>query len=124
MHVRDKDKSIPLSASIERYFASGEKLGRDCLNMWTIIDDQLAITERDGLNFESLPVAQHYEEYISIHVKDVRRIMELSDPEAVVAMNRLVDEYNADLDRIKRERDSVAVKVFIARATQLVNLQE
>lgn len=105
----------------ERNFASGKKLDVDYLNVWTSLRNRLELIKRDSLDFQSLPPALHYEKYLQQYPEDVEYIMKLSDPEAVAAMDRLVDEYNADLERIRREKDFVAVGGFVARAIKIVD---
>jgi len=46
--------------------------------------------------------------------------MELSDPASVAAFDQLVDEFNADLERIKREKDFEAAQRFDNRAHELI----
>ena len=52
--------------------------------------------------------------------EEIDYVMELSDPEAVAAYDQLVDEFNADLERIKTEQDFAAAKDFARRAKELI----
>lgn len=50
----------------------------------------------------------------------VRRIMELSDPNQVRKYDKLVDKFNADRERIIKERDYESLQKYIAKVKALV----
>jgi len=67
----------------------------------------------------NLEPAQRYEE----HVRDEAcgdLYMELSDPEAVSEFNALIDSFNADIERIKKEKDLKAGEDFLNRALNIL----
>ncbi|MDQ5890082.1 MAG: hypothetical protein QG609_575 [Patescibacteria group bacterium] len=51
---------------------------------------------------------------------DIELVMELSDPTTVAAYDKLVDEFNSDLERIKKTKDATAVRDFYLRAKELI----
>jgi hypothetical protein len=64
-----------------------------------------------------------YEEYVRNTNKDqelIEFILRVSKPEAVKDFDDLANEFNNDLDRIKREGDLVAVKIFFERSRSLI----
>ena len=66
---------------------------------------------------------QHYAERAIAHGGDsemTKLTLQLSDPEAVAEYDQIVDEFNADLERIRREMDQETVKKFWKKATDLI----
>lgn len=79
--------------------------------------------------FESLKPLPQYDEYIKEGVfKDTPEVVEFilarSSQEAVNKLNNIIDRFNADLDRIKREKDAAAVEAFCREANNLVKWKE
>lgn len=79
-------------------------------------------------NFDKLKPVRHYEEYFrgqDLLYQDVGKpglleaVMRRSNPKAVAAFDQLVDEFNADLERIKNEKDNGAVQAFFRRQAEL-----
>jgi hypothetical protein len=52
--------------------------------------------------------------------EEIKYVMQLSDPESVAAFDQLVDEFNADIERIKQTNDVEAITGFLQRAGELV----
>lgn len=122
---------------IEREFASGLKLTRDVKTFWSALLLIISFSGKEAESFvESLESLPHYEEgYLrkseediaglrerghediasqveSNSPKQIAKIMELSDPEQVKKYDDLVDSFNDDLERIKKEKDLAAVKQY------------
>ncbi|MFA6475921.1 MAG: hypothetical protein WCV68_00745 [Candidatus Paceibacterota bacterium] len=51
----------------------------------------------------------------------IGRIMELSDPNQIRKYDKLVDEFNADRERIIREKDYDSLREYLAKVRSLVN---
>ncbi|HRY82936.1 MAG TPA: hypothetical protein P5232_04555 [Candidatus Moranbacteria bacterium] len=95
---------------VDSSFNMGYKLDIDILNLWpTIISPK--------------PL-EHYEEYLRRNEKGFPGmydyIMLKSDPKAIVEFNNLVDKYNADLERIKKEADLEAISSYFERARKII----
>lgn len=89
-------------------------LRSDYSNAWILVANC-----EDETDFGALHSVQHYKEYLEsggYTAVEVDYIMQLSKPTAVEAIDRLVDEFNADLERIKREKDVATVKRFATEA--------
>ena len=80
--------------------------------------------------FNRLKPVKRYEEYFKEqglkfeargHFGLFSTVMQMSNPEAVSAFDRLVDEFNSDLPRIEADRDNTAVQEFLSRAQKLRN---
>ncbi len=69
--------------------------------------------------------APHYAQYAQKENEEEPEVYELimkrSDPEAVAALDNLVDEFNADFPRMLREQDKESVKKFVEKGKLLVN---
>ena len=69
------------------------------------------------------PVA-HYEDFLRSESHPLQGMVEYvlskSDPEAVRVFDSIVDEYNADLPRIIRERDARAVTRYTERVLKIL----
>lgn len=107
-----------------RSFNGGCKMDHDAINVWGSLSFVLP-----GLSqtWDRVTPRRHYKEYVmesdkknNENQKYADFVMERSDPQAVAAFDALVDEFNADLERIKREKDYNALKNFLARAKELV----
>lgn len=96
------------------------KLSLDYINAFKDLYSQCY--PKDGIvKFEEMRPAKLYEEHLQ-NRSDVftKRTMELSDPEAVATINKLVIEFNEDLERIKRDRDIKRVNFFLKTIEELV----
>lgn len=95
----------------------------DAFNVW----NPNSMRATNG-RFAELEPTQHYGEYFQDQDKLYSAkgklglfdaIMQRSNPEAVAAFDRLVDEFNADLPRIKEQGDNKTVQTFLRRAHEL-----
>jgi len=101
---------------IEKEFDAGNKLFSDSNTDWLklkIIDEEDLGSWRPYLHYEERFRAKHLPE-------DVDLIMKRSDPQSVTAFDQLVDEFNTDLERIKKEKDLAACRSFAARARKII----
>jgi hypothetical protein len=111
----DSDKFLYCTEEETRYFLHLQKyrLDIDAVNVWQNVL---------GRYLDRIKPAEHYETYIrrknAPPIADL--IMQLSDPEAVVAFDRIVDDFNADLERIKRDNDFSALKQFVEMGAKIV----
>lgn len=133
---------------MESRFVSGEKrLYRDVLNFWPIWVDffkslsqeqlakQLELLEplsyyqesflkRGKMEVESLQIslgkksAQNHDVY---YKEELNLVMELSDKNLIKQYNDLVDRYNNDLPRIKKEKDVNAICRYIQKVVSIVD---
>jgi len=108
------------------------KLDQDIFNTW--VDTQLiciASNEQtpqrlkytlSDETWNGLKERQYYvEEIQSRNIPgNAKLILELSDPTTVAAYDKLVDEFNSDLERIKKTKDATAVRDFYLRAKELI----
>jgi len=61
--------------------------------------------------------AKFYEVY---YPKELERRMELSDPGQVEKYNKLVDRFNEDLERIKKEQDTDILVEYLNKAVAII----
>ncbi|MEK7643073.1 MAG: hypothetical protein AAB372_01325 [Patescibacteria group bacterium] len=96
-------------------------LNGDCFNVWVPIYYVESLGRLDMLR-----PAPHYEERFRLKNESLiaDHIMKMSDPGAVVAFDLLVDEYNANLERVVREEDYETLRDLYRRASLLVRGQE
>ncbi|MBI2410389.1 MAG: hypothetical protein HYV32_00640 [Candidatus Kerfeldbacteria bacterium] len=127
--------SAPTKKAIEGEFSGGRKLTGDSFNAWPF---GIMCDEVD----DAWPwPAQYYEEYLRKQSRNaaeasykstgeekflqeadvyVDYVIQRSDPAAVVAFDHLVDEFNADLSRIREENDMIALREFHRRVKELI----
>lgn len=105
-------------------FQNGERLDPDTMNVWQNLG---YVTPMVPQSLEKVKPRKHYEEYVrendaknNENGEYVAMVMAKSDPTAVAEFDRMVDEFNADLDRIKREKDYAVLAIFIARIKTLI----
>lgn len=100
-------------------------LSLDVGNVWT----PTSMTAYMG-GFYRLKPVRHYAEYFKeqdlMYQKEGKpglldAVMKRSNPEAVAVFDRLVDEFNGDLARIKAEQDNSAVQRYFKRASELID---
>ena len=110
-----------LPGIVHEFSESG--ISSDVFNVWT--PSSMLATMGD---FTELKPIRHYGEYFTDQDAMYRAkgkpglfdaVMQRSNPEAVAVFDRLVDEFNADLPRIKQEGDNEAVQAFFRRAAEL-----
>ncbi len=64
--------------------------------------------------------ADNYQKMVDFQNGYVKRIMELSDPNQIRKYDKLVDEFNADRERIIKERDYEGLQKYIAKVKALI----
>lgn len=89
-------------------------LDTDARNVFARLDIAVSKGSRgEQFSVEPLP---HYGDYLRERAgttsDELNLILRLSDPEAVAAFDRVVDEFNADIERINREQDFEAVRRY------------
>lgn len=137
-----------IKRGIDSAFSDGAKLFHDALNFWVDTNtDYLKHLSPKQLksHFDSLESLPYYQQaylnkgeadakttleygdeegskFIKIsYPKETARIMELSDPKQVVKYDQLIDEFNAELPRIKQEQDLKSLENYYKRALELIN---
>ena len=112
--ISASDKKI-----IDMNFEGGRMLDRDVLNFWPTV----MITSKLGDLSELSSIARYEQGYRDVGDNNakIKYIMRFSDLEQIKKYNELVDEFNADLARIKRENDIDGLKDYIKRATKIVD---
>ncbi len=108
----------------EERFNDGYRLDHDTMNVWVILGYIVPGLPR---SFEKIKPLRRYAEYVAEidrrHGENGRYsalLMQRSDPASVTAFDALVEAFNADLERIKREQDYATIKKFLASAKELV----
>lgn len=98
----EKDK-----LTMDKHFRGNTGLSADALNDWQAI-----------LLFE--PV-KHYQEYFADKYPHlVEDIMQKSSLEKVKEFDLLVDEFNANLEKIKKNNDQATIDFYLSRANGLI----
>ena len=91
------------------FSAEKRRLNVDYFNAFVSLKYWSATSE-----FEKMQPLETYEEYFNKYYPNVFvDVMDLSNLEIVIIINRLVNTFNSDLERIKKEKDSKAVKGFL-----------
>jgi hypothetical protein len=91
------------------------KLNHDYYNVW----HKLPFNEEQW--HEPIQPFQHYAELVRIRdAQHADLVIQLSDPEAVAAYDKLVDEFNAVLPEINRIKDFGTIKNFWEKARKLI----
>lgn len=135
--LSQKDDKIgeDLFGSVDHCFSKGELLYSDVLNFWSHLNMSFKLKNPKILleNLNKLEPLPHYQEgyenmgkaYDNLTTReeceqDLKRIMALSNPAQIQRYNNLVDEFNADLERIKKEKDFSILDQYFQRARSLV----
>lgn len=110
---KPEEISLPLEEKrqVDMQFGGGVKLSMDYVNAYLMIDFCRQLSR-----FEEMKPIQTYEEYFSGEGKNpniLPYVLKLSDAKAIEDLNKLVIDFNSDLDRIKEEKDIEAVKEFL-----------
>lgn len=108
----------------EMGFAGGTKLSINYVNAFRGL---YSLFRRRGktMQFEEMQPVKTYEEYFSQAYPDLcDYIMQLSDFEAVMALNCRAHVFNVDLERIKREKDEETVFVFLGELITFMRLKK
>lgn len=105
-------------------FDAGCNLDHDSMNVWNSLAYVMPAVPQ---SLDKAKPRRHYRDYTAeidqSHGENgeyVEMIMQRSAPEAVTAFDALVEAFNADLERIKREQDYATIKKFLASAKELV----
>lgn len=107
---------------IDSHFTSGAGLYRDVMNIWAPLP---MFADGDSIHdylLADLRLLPHYAEYIGAKQytpAEIDYIFQKSSLEAIAKFDTLIDEYNADLERIKKEKDGKKIKEFVHRAEAL-----
>ncbi|HNU96372.1 MAG TPA: hypothetical protein PKH95_03105 [Candidatus Magasanikbacteria bacterium] len=99
-------------------FGGNVKLSMDYVNAYLMIDFCRQLSR-----FEEMKPIQTYEEYFSGEGKNpniLPYVLKLSDAKAIEDLNKLVIDFNNDLNRIKEEKDMEAVKEFLDKIGNLM----
>ena len=112
----ESEKSLKVRSKMEyldNYFK--QKLLYHAADVW----DQIQLALIDPESVLELKPMLHYEKYYREEYKNVEifpevidKIIELSDKEQMKKYDTLVDEFNADLELIKKEHDSQKLQYF------------
>ncbi len=122
--ISESDKEI-----IDMDFLSGRMLYQDVLNFWSTVMIKTRMLEKassDGEKQEHLnelsPIPRYEQGYRDAGEKDAKisYIIKLSDPEQIKKYNELVDEFNADLNCIKNEKDNDSLRKYFKRVKEIV----
>ncbi len=143
----EKKMNDQIQKYIEWGFSGDRKLYRDVLNFWMQINFNLIKSfESEKLkdyinNIKPIPYyeqgyrekgerevetmknennknAEYHEKY---YTTELRRITEISDKEQVEKYNNLVDKFNADLDRIKKESDINILEDYFNQVIEILD---
>jgi len=95
------------------------RIDPDTLAAGWIVAEAHAASGRCG---ELKPI-KHYREYIeNQHGSEVADLtLKLSDPEAVAEFDRRVDEFNANLEKYRKQGDGSAIFTYIQEVKELAN---
>ena len=107
---------------IDDHFAGGTGLFRDVINIWAPLPMCVDGDSIDDEFLEEIKPLPHYEEYIGrrhYSPAEVDYIFQKSSLEAITKFDALIDEYNADLARIKKEKNGRKIMEFVSRAEAL-----
>ena len=107
---------------IDAHFTSGIGLYRDVINIWTPLPMVLDGDSIDDAFLVDLKPLPHYAEYLDARQyapSEIKYIAQKSSSEAITKFDSLIDEYNADRERIKKQKDGKKIKEFVSRAEAL-----
>lgn len=104
---------------IRRNMNLSNGLWGDAINIFTAATGYIQIDM-----FEYIEPLSTYEEYINTTYGKVANmaefILEHSKQESVDILNNIITSFNADLERIKKEKDAKAVRVFFKEADTFI----
>lgn len=115
MGIENGDDSLnPHHSDAIRKLLSRWELDIDARNVFARLDFAV-FAGKSGKQFSVSPLPR-YRDYLTQRAgtppEEVELTMSLSDLQAVAAFDRVVDEFNTDIDRINREQDFEAVRRF------------
>ena len=122
--LSEDEKSI-----IDSHFLSGTGIDEDMLNAGWMVPATFCGSPEMLLNyFDKFQPTKKYSEYLEKWLPYEKTkheyIMRKTNVSAVVAYDALVEEYNNDLDRMKKEKDVVALKDFLNRAWKTIRNED
>ncbi len=119
MNIEKKGKELYSQYETTRRMMESSKFYADVYNQWKGCTGFGGRT-KDWVQ-ELKPMTQ-YEERIraTADQEEAQIILDLSDPERVVAYNQLVDEFNADLERIRETKDQKAAQDYMSKAIAII----
>lgn len=150
-NIKEEQEEIRkrVEEQVDPNFSSGRKLYRDVLNFWGLAAEmsflKILSPEQIKKYLSSLQPVLHYKEgylekgdndaeylrqssgnesaeyHIKYYKAELDRIMELSDSEQIEKYDRLVDEYNTELKRIKEENDVKSLLGYFEKVKALVD---
>ncbi len=97
------------------------RIDADLLNAWTALN--LVLQNPDGNFWDDLGPVRKFEDQVrggGYAAEEAERIIDGTNPDIVGKYNKLVEEFNADLERLKREKDAAAARDFYNRAMKLI----
>lgn len=101
---------------IDIHFPEGRKLSTDTFNYWSS-----AAMLADAEMFNEMPEIPFYRDTFPKYTPaELAYTLQKSDPVAIAEYDALVNEYNNDLPRIKKEKDAETAKVFARKADKLI----
>ncbi|MDO8659806.1 MAG: hypothetical protein Q7K54_04385 [Candidatus Parcubacteria bacterium] len=108
---------------VEQGFSGGRKLYGDSYNNFGWLQGYAYTDSIQTIPSNFLPL-RHYEEDMRARYKtdqdEVDYVMQMSDPVAVAAYDQFIDELNANLERIVKEKDVAALDTLLERGSALV----
>ncbi len=107
---------------IDAGFETGTGIDSDAMGVWILPTN----SAREGV-WNELESLEHYADYVRRKNADpgaADYILAKSTSEAIKNFNALVDEFNKDLERIRREQDATTVEAFFKHAKKLILNEE
>ena len=104
---------------IDMQFKDGNKLNSDVINMWMKV---LSMDNSKEILEKAKPLG-NYEDYLKKEEENYPGlydyVMSLSDKEAIIKFNSLIDKFNAELDTIKKDFDFNKIRKYIEKARKI-----
>lgn len=111
-----KDLTDAQRKMIDAHFPADRKLSTDVFNQWSS-----AAMLADAEMFDEMTKIPFYRDtFPKYTLAELAYTLQKSDPVAIAEYDSLVNEYNNDLPRIKKEKNAEAAKVFARRADKLI----
>lgn len=102
---------------IDRHFKKNN-INIDALNAWAYMSIRISLP--NGL--KKIDPVPHYEEYFRKHYPGCAKyIIERTSKESMNEFNRLADEFNKDLERIKKENDIQTIRDYLNKIQKLLS---
>lgn len=103
---------------VDEKFGKDGRLDEDAINAWPMM-----IPEKPSeLFWEILKPIEKYKDYLIMQYDKASfdYVISKSDPEAILELDRLIDEFNADFERIKEEKNCDALLAWRDRAVKII----